>query len=129
MISGASFMFLLLTAFGLAIYRPMIYTARKKSFGCGKLHYEGKWEGVAPWKSRLLGPCEMASSRRRASAIWVPKKSRFPGPNPLLLAQVMDLPASKPRGHINQRFIGTSNAPNFDRVCMKNIFYLYIFVR
>jgi hypothetical protein len=28
----------------------------------GQVRYEGKWEGVGPWKSRL-GPCEMASSR------------------------------------------------------------------
>jgi hypothetical protein len=39
-------------------------------------------------------PCEMASSRQ-ASVIWGLKKSRFPGPNPLPLAQVMDSPALK----------------------------------
>jgi hypothetical protein len=23
-------------------------------FGCVQIHYEGKWEGVGPWKSRLF---------------------------------------------------------------------------
>ncbi len=68
----------------------------------------GEWEGVGLWKSRLFGPCEMALSRQ-ASAIWGPKKSWFPGPNPLPLAQVMDLPTSKHyvQGRINQRSIGS----------------------
>jgi hypothetical protein len=41
--------------------------------------------------------------------LWDPKKSRFPGTNPLPLAQVMDLPASKNyvQGCINQRTIGS----------------------
>jgi hypothetical protein len=42
-------------------------------FDAGSIHYEGEWEGVEPWKSRLFGPCEMASSRQ-ASAIWAQKK-------------------------------------------------------
>jgi hypothetical protein len=40
----------------------------------------------------IFGPCDMASSHS-ASAIWGPKNSRFP--NPLPLAQVTDLHASK----------------------------------
>jgi hypothetical protein len=39
----------------------------------------------------------MASSGK-ASAIWNTKNSRFPGPNPLPLAQVMDMHASKTLG-------------------------------
>ncbi len=41
----------------------------------------------------FLGPVK----RHQAimSVIWGPKKSRFPGPNTLPLAQVMDLQASK----------------------------------
>ncbi len=45
-------------------------------------------------ESRGFWPCEMASSRQ-ASAIWGPKNSRFPGLNPLPLAQVMDMLVSK----------------------------------
>jgi hypothetical protein len=33
----------------IAIYAPMIYTA-----GPVQIHYEGKWEEVGPWKSRLF---------------------------------------------------------------------------
>jgi hypothetical protein len=50
--------------------------------------------GMGPWKSRLswalcngieqLGECHLG-----------PKKLGFPGPNPLPLAQVMDLPARR----------------------------------
>ncbi len=48
----------------LAVYGPYdligpVYNA----FDAGNIHDEGKWEGVGPWKSRLFGPCEMASSR------------------------------------------------------------------
>ncbi len=43
---------------------------------------------------KTFGPCEMASSRL-GSAIWDPKKLRFPWPNPLPIAQIMDLPTSK----------------------------------
>ncbi len=42
------------------------------------------WRGFGPGN---FGPCEMASSR--------PKNSRFPEPNHLPLAQVVDLHASK----------------------------------
>jgi hypothetical protein len=41
--------------------------------------------------SEFFGPCEMASSQ--VSAIWGPKISRFPGPNPLPLAHIMDMNA------------------------------------
>ncbi len=50
--------------------------------------------GLGPGNQDFFGPCEMSSSCQ-ASAIEGPKKSRFPGPNSLRLAQVMDLPASK----------------------------------
>ncbi len=33
----------------IANYAPMIYT---ECFWCVQIHYEGKWEGVGPWKSR-----------------------------------------------------------------------------
>jgi hypothetical protein len=49
--------------------------------------------GLGPGNRNFFGPCEMAS--REANAIWGLKKSRFPGPNPLPLAQVMDLLATK----------------------------------
>jgi hypothetical protein len=40
----------------IAIYAPMIYTAPDvmQNFDAGSIHYEGKWEGVGPWKSRLF---------------------------------------------------------------------------
>jgi hypothetical protein len=65
-------------------------------------------KGLGPGNGDFFGFCEMASSRQ-ASAIWGRKKSRFPGPNPLALAQVMDLLASKAlhTGRINQRSIGS----------------------
>ncbi len=50
-------------------YAPMIYTA--PCIMIWMREYEGKWEGVGPWKSR------------------------FPGPNPFPLTQVMDMNASK----------------------------------
>jgi hypothetical protein len=39
----------------LAIYGPMIYIAPYVILLMRpKIYYEGKWEGVGPWKSRLL---------------------------------------------------------------------------
>jgi hypothetical protein len=52
----------------------------------------GGWGG--PGNQDFFGLCEMASNCQE-SAIWGPKKSRFPGPNPLPLTQVMYLPAAK----------------------------------
>jgi hypothetical protein len=48
----------------IAIYAPMIYMALCIRFlmRAEQIHYEGKWEGVGPWKSRLFWSCEMASS-------------------------------------------------------------------
>ncbi len=42
------------TYFVISIYAPMIYTAPCIMFGCVYIHYEGKWEGVRPWKSRVF---------------------------------------------------------------------------
>ncbi len=50
--------------------------------------------GLGPGILEFFGPCEMALSRK-ASAIWGPKNSRIPGPNPLALPQVMNMHASK----------------------------------
>ncbi len=66
-----------------------LYGPVHNAFDAGSIHYEGKWEVVGPWKSRLFGPCEMAWWQK-ASAIWDPTKLRCLGPNPLPLAQVMD---------------------------------------
>ncbi len=42
----------------IAIYAPTIYTAPyspvHNAFDAGSIHYEGKLEGVVPWKSRLF---------------------------------------------------------------------------
>jgi hypothetical protein len=51
-----------------------LYGPVRNAFDAGSIHYEGKWEGVGPWKLKLFGPREIASSRQ-ASAIWGPKKS------------------------------------------------------
>ncbi len=48
--------------------------------------------GLGPENWKFFGPCKITSSRR---AIWGPKISRFPGPNPFPLAQIMDMHASK----------------------------------
>ena len=53
------------------------------------LHYEGKWEGVGPWKSRLFWP-QIALAFRLDGISQGPKKSQFPGTIPLSLAFVMD---------------------------------------
>jgi hypothetical protein len=53
----------------IAIYAPKIYAAPRIMFWMRA--YEGKWEGVGPWKSR------------------------FPGPNPFPLTQVIDMNTSK----------------------------------
>jgi hypothetical protein len=82
----------------LAIYGPLIYTApyvmllmraasitRSSGRGVGpwKLrHFLGGGNGIEP-----LGECHLG-----------PKRSRFPGPNPLPLAQVMHFLASKALG-------------------------------
>ncbi len=50
--------------------------------------------GLGHGHREFFVPCEMASSRQ-ASVIWGPKNSRFPGPNPLPLAQVRDMHKSK----------------------------------
>ncbi len=50
--------------------------------------------GLGPGIREFSGPCEMASSWK-ASAIWGPKNSRIPGPNPIPLALLMDMHASK----------------------------------
>ncbi len=76
------------------LYGPLLNALMRANPFRGQIHNLGKWEGVGPWKLRLFGPCEIASNLQ-ANAIWGPKKSIFPGPYPLPLAQVMDLPASK----------------------------------
>jgi hypothetical protein len=62
-----------------------------KAFDVGTIHYLGKWEGagVGPWKSQLFGP-QMALAFQLDVISQCPKKPRFPGPNPLPLALVMD---------------------------------------
>ncbi len=60
------------------LFMNLIYTA---------LHYEGKWEGFGPWKSRLLGPVKWHRAVRRVP--FGPKKSPdFQGPTPSHLHRV-----------------------------------------
>ncbi len=80
----------------LAIYGTMIYTAPavRNAFDAGKSITRPSGRGLDPRYLYFFGPFERASSRQ-ANAFWGPKKLRFSGPNPLPLAQVMDLPTSK----------------------------------
>ncbi len=92
-------------------YATMIYTAQCLMFWMRAYPLRGQVGGgwALEFKSffNFFGPCEMALSRK-ASAIWGPKNSRFPGPNPLPLAQIMDMHESKTlcTGCINHRCIG-----------------------
>ncbi len=41
----------------ITIYAPMIYDLYgpvRNAFEAGSIHYEGKWEGFGPWKSRVV---------------------------------------------------------------------------
>jgi hypothetical protein len=69
----------------LAIYAHMIYTAPYIMFLMCADPLRAKAGGVGPGNRYFFGPREMLG----------PKKLRFPGPSPLLLAQVIDLPVSK----------------------------------
>ncbi len=51
-------------------------------------------DGVGPWKSRVFGP-QMAFAYQLDAISQGPKNSRFPGPNPLPIALIMNLYASK----------------------------------
>ncbi len=88
----------------LAIYGPMIYTTLY-AFDAGK--------SITRESGRcFFRRCEMASSRQCHLG---PKKVEIPGPKPLPLVQVMDLPASKAfvQGCINQRSGGTFTYMSF----------------
>jgi hypothetical protein len=39
-----------------------LYSPVRNAFYVGSILYEGKWEGIESWKSRVFRPCEMASS-------------------------------------------------------------------
>jgi hypothetical protein len=51
--------------------------------------------GLGRGNQEFIGPCEMALSRYRRVPFGVQKNLRFPGPNPLPLAQVL---SSKTQG-------------------------------
>jgi hypothetical protein len=61
----------------------------------GKSIIRASGRGLALEIETFLGSVKWHRAARKASAIWEPKKSRFPGPIPLPLVLVMDLPASK----------------------------------
>jgi hypothetical protein len=50
----------------------------------GKIHYEGQWERVGPWKSRLFWALLTLPVFEKCSLVPFqgPKKSRFSGPTP-----------------------------------------------
>jgi hypothetical protein len=66
-----------------------LYGPVHNAFDAGSIYYLGKWEGVGPWNLNFFGP-QMALAYRLNAISQGPKKSRFPGPNPLPLALVMD---------------------------------------
>ncbi len=78
----------------LAIYGTMIYTVPYIILLIRVNPLQGRERGLDPGNRDFLGPCEMASISQ-ASSICGPKRWIFPGLNPLPLAQVMDLLASK----------------------------------
>ncbi len=79
----------------LAVYGTYdLYSPICNTFDAGKSITRASGRGLSPGNRDFFGPCEMASSRY-AHAVWGSKKSRFPGPNPLPLAQVVDLPTPK----------------------------------
>jgi hypothetical protein len=57
----------------------------RNAFDAGSIHYLGKWEG----NLEFFGP-QMALAYLLDAISQDPKNSRFPGPNHLPLAQVMD---------------------------------------
>jgi hypothetical protein len=68
---------------------------------------------VGPGNGDFFGPCETASSRK-ASAIWGPKRSPFPGPNPLQLSKWICLHQKHyMQGRVSQRSIGSFMYMNF----------------
>jgi hypothetical protein len=75
-----------------------LYGPVHNAFDAGIFITRASWRGLGPGNRDSFGPCEMALSRQQ-SAVWDPKKSRFPGPNRL------PLPASKAlsTGPINHR--------------------------
>ncbi len=78
----------------LVVYGPMMY----------QIHYEGKWEGVGPWTSRLLW------HRAFRQVPFGLKKSRdFQGPTPSHLPKQWICPHQKHdvQGCINLRSIGS----------------------
>ncbi len=77
----------------LAIYGPVIYTAPYLSFWCGQTYYEGKWKGVGPWNREFLGLVKWHQAVRGVP--FGAKNVKIFRANPLPLAQVMDLHASK----------------------------------
>jgi hypothetical protein len=78
----------------LAIYGPTIYTAQYIMLLMRENPLQGQVvEGWALEIEPFLGPVKWPRDIRQVP--FGTKKSRFPGPNLLPLAQVMDLPASK----------------------------------
>ncbi len=69
------------------------------AFDAGSIHCEGKWEGVAPRKSRLFWALLNGIEPSVLSVIWVQKESRFPGRTALPLALVMDAARIKSSMH------------------------------
>jgi hypothetical protein len=71
-----------------------VYSHVRNAFDADKSITRASGTELGPGNQHCFGPCEMASSRR-ASAILGKKKSRFPRPNLVPHALVMDLPASE----------------------------------
>ncbi len=72
----------------------MIYTAMCIIFWMCAYPLLGKWEGVGPWNSRVFWAPNGTRLLARCHFTG-PKNSQIPGPNPLPLALVMDMHASK----------------------------------
>ncbi len=72
-----------------------LYGPVHNAFDAGSIHYEGKWEGVGPWKLRLFwAPVKWHRANRRVR--FGAQKSRdFQSPTPSHLSSYWMLPASK----------------------------------
>jgi hypothetical protein len=95
-----------------------LYGHVRNAFDAGNFIPRASGRGLGPGKGDFFGPCEMASSHQ-ASAIWGPKKLRFPGPHPLPLAQVWICPHQKHyvQGSINQMSICSFMYMSFFVLC------------
>ncbi len=65
-----------------------LYSPVHNAFDAGSIRYEGKWEGVGPWKSRVFQALEWQRADRQVP-LGTQKNSRFRGPKPLHASEAL----------------------------------------